>query len=230
MTAADVPNLGLQSLGHRQSLREQVIEALRASLVAGEMRPGVLYSAPTIAAQIGVSATPVREAMQDLVKEGLVEAVRNKGFRVTELSEQDLDDITGLRALIEIPTIVRIAGDCDVEAIEAFRPHAAAIVDAARRGDLIGYVEADRRLHLGLLALAGNRHLVDTVDGLRARTRLYGLQALVETGDLVASAEEHHELLDLLAAHDIDGVTALMHCHLGHVRGSWAGIPERRTP
>jgi DNA-binding GntR family transcriptional regulator len=68
-------------LGHN-SLREQVSHALRAALIAGELRPGVVYSAPVLAAGFGVSATPVREAMLDLAKEGLVEVVRNKGFRV----------------------------------------------------------------------------------------------------------------------------------------------------
>src|SRR3954470_11176919 len=80
-------------LGHH-SLREQVSHALRAALIAGELRPGVVYSAPVLAAGFGVSATPVREAMLDLAKEGLVEVVRNKGFRVTELSDRDLDELT----------------------------------------------------------------------------------------------------------------------------------------
>ncbi|HSA52260.1 MAG TPA: GntR family transcriptional regulator, partial [Yinghuangia sp.] len=69
-------------LGERLSLREQVARAIRAALVAGEMRPGVVYSAPGLATRFGVSATPVREALLDLAKDGLVEPVRNKGFRV----------------------------------------------------------------------------------------------------------------------------------------------------
>ncbi len=101
--------LNLPALGQQRKVRDQVADALRAALVAGEMRPGVVYSAPALAARFGVSATPVREAMLDLAKEGLVTAVRNKGFRVTELSDRDLDDITALRALIEVPTIGQIA-------------------------------------------------------------------------------------------------------------------------
>src|SRR5688572_32330171 len=82
--------LALPTFGNRRNLRQEIANALRAALVSGEMRPGVLYSAPTLAEKFGVSATPVREAMLDLASEGLVEAVRNKGFRVTELTEQDL--------------------------------------------------------------------------------------------------------------------------------------------
>lgn len=63
--------LNLPSLGTRQNVRDQIAQALRASLVAGEMRPGVVYSAPTLAERFGVSPTPVREAMLDLAREHL---------------------------------------------------------------------------------------------------------------------------------------------------------------
>ncbi|MFF4607591.1 GntR family transcriptional regulator, partial [Streptomyces sp. NPDC001339] len=63
----------------RERLRDQVSHALRAALISGELRPGVVYSAPTLAGDFGISATPVREAMLDLAREGLVEPVRNKG-------------------------------------------------------------------------------------------------------------------------------------------------------
>ena len=98
---------GLPSLRGRRSLREEITELLRAAVMAGELEPGVTYSAPSLAEQFGVSATPVREAMLDLEKEGLVEIVRNKGFRVTSPSPEELDDVTELRALVEVPTIRR---------------------------------------------------------------------------------------------------------------------------
>jgi DNA-binding transcriptional regulator YhcF (GntR family) len=72
----------------RQSLREQIADALRAALVSGQMRPGLVYSVPVLAERFGISPTPVREAMLDLAKESLVEPVRNKGFRVTELTDK----------------------------------------------------------------------------------------------------------------------------------------------
>lgn len=220
---SDAGPLDLPSFQGHQSLREQVADALRAALVAGEMRPGVTYSAPALAATFGVSATPVREAMLDLSKEGLVEAVRNKGFRVTELSERDLDEISELRALIEVPTVGRIARRHDVDAVQALRPLAHEIVDAAARADLITYVDADRRFHLGLLALAGNAHLVQVVRELRARTRLYGLQELADAGTLPASAAEHEQLLDLVLAGDSRAAVALMRHHVAHVRAEWSG-------
>ncbi|MEV5755054.1 GntR family transcriptional regulator [Actinoallomurus sp. NPDC052308] len=213
--------LNLPSLGARQNVRDQIAQALRASLVAGEMRPGVIYSAPALAERFGVSPTPVREAMLDLVKEGLVTVVRNKGFRVTELSDRDLDDITEVRALIEVPTVGRVAASPG--GVERLRPMAQAIVDAAERRDILAYIEADQTFHLELLALAGNAQLVEVVRELRHRSRLYGVPKLAERGELLPSAREHLTLLDVIARGDVEGAEKLMRHHLRHVRGIWAG-------
>ncbi|WP_030991613.1 GntR family transcriptional regulator [Streptomyces sp. NRRL S-1813] len=207
----------------RERLRDQVSNALRAALISGELRPGEVYSAPTLAEDFGISATPVREAMLDLVREGLAEPVRNKGFRITGVSERDLDQYTEIRGLIEIPMVGRITRSATREQLEALRPVAEEIVRAARAHDLIGYLEADRQFHLSLLALSGNDRLVETVGDLRKRSRLYGLTALDERGELIPSAEEHLELLDLMLAGDAKRAEKCMAEHLGHVRSLWAG-------
>ena len=214
--------LDLPMVGERQSLREQVAHALRAALITGEMRPGVVYSAPVLAAQFGVSATPVREAMLDLAKEGLVEAVRNKGFRVTELSDRDLDELTEIRQLIEVPTVTRLADASRAADFERLRPVAEEIVAAAERGDLLGYVDADLRFHVELLTLSGNAHLVEVVKDLRNRARLYGLSQLSERGMLSDSAREHIALLDALKTGDTEAARSIMSEHIQHVRGIWA--------
>ena len=213
-----LPSIG----GERRNYRDQVTHALRAALVTGQLRPGELYSAPALAARFGVSATPVREAMLDLVREGLVETVSNKGFRVTAVTETQLDEYTHIRSLIEIPVVAGLATTASADDLFTLRPDAEEIVTAAKAGDLIGYIEADRRFHLGLLALAGNRHLVEVVGDLRKRSRLYGLTALAERGLLEASAQEHLELLDALLARDEPTARDVITRHLGHVRGLWA--------
>lgn len=213
-----LPSLG----GRKPNFRQRTVDVLRAALITGELRPGEVYSAPGLAPRLGVSATPVREAMLELVKEGLVDIVPNKGFRVTAVSDRQLDEYKHVRSLIEIPTTVGLATTADTGDLKALRPLAMEIVNAAAKGDLIEYVGADLNFHLSLLALAGNGHLVEVVRDLRRRSRLYGLTALVEAGRLQASAEEHLELLDALLARDPDGVREVMTRHLGHVRGLWA--------
>lgn len=227
--APDPVDFAVPHFGSRASLREEVTEVLRGAVITGAMRPGALYSAPTLAARFGVSATPVREAMLDLVKEGLIETVRNKGFRVTELTDADLDDITELRMLIEVPTLGALARRYTPQwapQIAELRRVARKIVAHAESGDLISYVEVDRHFHLDLLALAGNAQLVDVVANLRARSRLYGLEQLAQQGTLVRSAAEHEQLVDLVVAGDPDGASALMRQHISHVRGAWAGRDE----
>lgn len=218
---ADLP-VGLPSVAPRTSLREQVGDALRAALVSGALRPGVVYSAPGLAERFGVSATPVREAMLDLAKAGLVEAVPNKGFRVTELTERDLDEYTAIRALLEPPTVASVAAHAPRERIEELRPLAEAIVAAAVRRDVLAYVEADNAFHLALLALAGNGHLVEVVRDLRYRSRLYGVPGLAERDELEPSARQHVELLDLVASGDADAAAAFTTAHLRHIRGMWS--------
>ena len=221
--------LALPQFASRPNLRQEIALALRGALITGEMRPGVLYSAPVLAEKFGVSATPVREAMLDLANEGLVTIVRNKGFRVKELTDRDLDEITSLRALIEVPTVAEVARGINEPtraAVEDLRPLAKEVERLAETGDLIRYVEVDRRFHLSLLALAGNRHLVEVVANLRARSRLYGLQDLAARGELVRSAAEHEQIVDLVVAGDVAGAADLMRRHIGHVRGTWAGYHE----
>lgn len=204
------------------SLRETVTQALRAAVISGEMKPGEVYSAPTLGKRFGVSPTPVREAMLDLAKEGLVVSLPNKGFRVTEVSDLDLDEITALRLLIEPPTVAAVTPVIDVDGLARLRVMAGDIVDFAGDGDLIAYTEADRAFHIAILEYSGNKRLVVLISELRAHTRLLGLASLAATGKLREMSLEHVELVDLMAAGKAAEAQELMTRHIGHVRGEWA--------
>jgi DNA-binding GntR family transcriptional regulator len=209
-----------------ESLRARVGRTLSLAIISGELAPGTLLTVPTMAERFSVSATPVREAMLDLEKRGFVESVRNKGFRVTTVSDDLLQDIVEIRLLLEPPAMARLAGAFPKERLEAFREQADAIVAGAKSGDLTAYLVADQRFHLDLTALLGNEVLVETIAELRARTRLVGLVSMVETKMLQVSAEEHHRLLDHLAAGDATAAADLMRQHIRHAIGWWAGKAE----
>lgn len=213
---------GLPSLGERSSLRERIAVSLRAALVSGRMVPGVTYSVPALAEQFGVSATPVREAMLDLVNEGIVTPVPNKGYRVIELSDAELDQVSHLRRLLEVPTVGGLAGSLTGVQVTELRDLARRVREAAVDADVVGYVEADRELHLVLLAQAGNPRLVDLVGRLRDQSRLYGLEQLAANGVLVDSADEHLALIDALESGERAAAERVMAHHLDHVRGIWA--------
>jgi DNA-binding GntR family transcriptional regulator len=210
----------------KANLRERVLRGLRAAIISGELTPGEVYSAPSLAARFDVSATPVREAMLDLARENLVVVVPNKGFRVTVVDEEQLDQITAIRRLLEPPVIAEVTGQIPAEDFAELRQLAQEIVDGARTGNLAQYTEADREFHLRLLAYTGNQRLVDLVSDLRQQTRLVGLAGLLDRGQLVESAQEHHELLDLMERGDADGAGAFMVRHLNHVQDLWSGLAE----
>ena len=215
-----------RALAARLTLKDQVGDSLRAAVVSGQMAPGEVWSAPVLAERFGVSATPVREALLDLVRDGLMEPVRNKGFRVTRLSAAELDATGDVRLLLEPAAAARAAQRPQAErlaAVEHLRPVARRIVEAAAGGDVVAHVRADREFHAGLLALAGNPVLAETVMRLRDRSRLYGLPGLARAGTLVHTAQEHDPLLDLVAAGDADGAAEAMRRHVSHVRDEWSG-------
>lgn len=207
----------------KANLRERVLRALRAAIISGELVPGEVYSAPSLAATFGVSATPVREAMLDLAKENLVAVVPNKGFRVTVVDEEQLDQITAIRRLLEPPVVAAVTELIPAEDFAGLRRLAEEIVDGARAGDLAHYTEADNEFHLRLLGYSQNQRLVDLVAELRGQTRLVGLAALLNRGRLVQSAREHLELVDLMQRRDADAVGAFMIGHINHIQDLWSG-------
>jgi len=213
----------LRSAGSRISLRDEAIMTLQAAIIAGELRPQVVYSAPALAAQLGMSATPVREAVLDLVKEGLVETVRNKGFRVVELDADELDELTELRLLIEVPSVRAIARrGLAADEHKTLKQLALQIERAAVRNDMVAHNKADLEFHAALLGLLANKTLVAIVQSLRIRSRLYGMSALASSGQLLPTSQEHLQLLELIRDGDAAAAARLMRQHIGHVRTSWA--------
>ena len=210
----------------RSSLREEAKQAIRACVITGEIAPGHIYSAPTLAESLGVSATPVREALLDLANEGLVEAVRNRGFRVVELDECDLDEIFEMRVLVEVPSVGNAVGKHSPEQLKGLHSIAAEIERAAERGDLARFLTADQEFHSGLIAPLNNRRLSELVIRLRDQQRLTGLRELAESSTLLATAREHYAILDAVIAGDRTAAESLMRSHLRHTRGVWAGRAE----
>ena len=212
------------------SLRDRIGKSLSAAIISGELAPGTLVSVPTLATQFDVSATPVREAMLDLEQRGFVASVRNKGFRVTEVSEQDLREIVELRQLIEAPAMRSLAGRFPMETMPQWREIAKQIAEHAESANLTGFIESDRDFHLGLLSLYGNARLVEMVRELRLQTRMVNLARMTKSDELPESAREHHIMLDLLERGDAAALEELVILHLGHVVGWWAGSSEAHGP
>ncbi|MEU2196865.1 GntR family transcriptional regulator [Streptomyces fimicarius] len=198
----------------RHSVRGQILDALRAALVDGELVPGQVYSAPALGARFGVSATPVREAMQRLAVEGAVEVVPNRGFRVSERGPRELAELAEVRALIEVPVMLSLARTVPAHRWSVLRPLAEATVTAAAVGDRAAYAESDRAFHRAVLALSGNEQLVSVADELHRRSQWPLVSSpATRRADLLADASEHTALLDALIAQDLNVVQSLVREH-----------------
>ncbi|MGW0734061.1 GntR family transcriptional regulator [Streptomyces sp. NPDC002851] len=208
------------------SLREQAREAVRTQIVLGQIEPGQVESVINVAGRLGVSVTPVREAIMDLANLGMVEIIRNRGFRVPVLTEHDLDEIYRVRTMLEVPAMAELVQNLDGAPVPEFRRLAEQITEAARDGELTAFLDLDRQFHLGLLELLGNRRLVAMVGQLRDQARMEGLQKLADQGELTHSGEEHIAIVDAIEAGDGELTAELMRKHLTHSRGIWAGRAE----
>ncbi|MFD7230418.1 GntR family transcriptional regulator [Streptomyces sp. NPDC059881] len=198
----------------RHSVRGQILDALRAALVSGELRPGEVYSAPALGERFGVSATPVREAMQQLALEGAVETMPNRGFRVLVRSPRELAELAEVRALIEVPVMLRLALTVPAAHWAELIPLAEATAAAAATGDRAGYAESDRAFHRAVLSLAGNDQLLAVADDLHRRSQWPLMSApAMRRADLVADAAEHSALLEALIAQDLAVVNSLVREH-----------------
>ena len=200
----------------RSSVRGQILDALRTALVGGELAPGEVYSAPALGDRFGVSATPVREAMQQLALEGAVEVVPNRGFRVVERGARELAELAEIRALIELPVLLRLARTVPAERWTELRPLAEATARVASTGCRVTYAETDRAFHRAVLSLAGNTQLVQIADDLhrRAQWPLVGAKSTPGRSALMSDAADHGTLLDALIARDVQLVQSLTRDHV----------------
>ena len=215
-----------QSQLQQVSLRDQALAVIRRGMITGEIVPGEIYSANSLAVKLGVSNSPVRDAMLSLVNQGLMETVRNRGFRLVPLSDRDRANIYDLRVMLEVPSMGKLAESGLVDGhVKRFEDLAATIVSSEKHGDMTGYLDNDRAFHLGLLDLLGNHQLTSIVGNLRDQTRLYGLRALSESGQLEASAREHGPILDAIRDGDSDLAEQLTTQHLRHIQGDWSAEP-----
>lgn len=224
-TGLKKPGLGGVRL-EASSLRDQALRVIRAGIISGELRPGRLYAIGSIAEQLGVSITPVREAVLELSREGLVDLARNRGFRIREITERDLDEIVEFRRMIEVAAVRKIAERGLLTDAGKYRELANATEKCAAEGDWVGFLDNDRDFHMGLLAHLGNERMLKVLGPLRDQSRLYGLDHIAGSEGLMKSTHEHHTLLDAVVAGRAEEAADIMDKHLLHARGIWAGQTE----
>ncbi|MDT7846269.1 GntR family transcriptional regulator [Streptomyces justiciae] len=198
----------------RNTLRQQIADALRDEVLGGRLQPGQEFTVKEIAEQYGVSATPVREALVDLAAQGLLEADQHRGFRVHEYSVEDYRGIIEARALVIDGMfkalddghlgLVDEPDDARIPALLAgVRRRGEEAQRAAGAGDLTVLIGYDLRFWRELSALYGNPYLSDFLHRLRVQSWVCAVQHLRRIDDLRGELwADHTGLVDALVRRD----------------------------
>lgn len=200
------------------SLHDEVAAQLRERIFAGEWTPGTFLDEVLLAQEMRISRTPLREALKVLTVEGLVRHEPRRGCFVNEVTEQDLDEIFPVIALLEgrcAYEAAQNATDADLLALEALHDKLARHARGKRIHD---YYEANFAIHEAIITLAGNRWLAMVIGDLRKILKLARLQQLHAPGRLEQSLSEHLAVFAALKARDPEGAEAAMKTHLSRQR------------
>jgi DNA-binding GntR family transcriptional regulator len=200
------------------SLHAEVAAQLRERIFAGEWPGGTFLDEVKLAEEMRISRTPLREALKVLTAEGLVRHEPRRGCFVSEVTEQDLDEIFPVIALLEgrcAYEAAQKATDADMEALEELHGKLIRHAKAKRIND---YYAANFAIHEAIIALAGNRWLATVIGDLRKIVKLARLQQLHAPGRLEQSLSEHLAVFAALKARDAEGAEAAMKTHLTRQR------------
>ena len=197
-----------------RALYEQVAERLRTSILAHTLGPGSWIDEQALAAEYGISRTPLREALKVLAAEGLVTMKLRRGAYVTEVSERDLAEVYHLLALLESDAAVAVSQTASVAQIAELE----ALHDEleSRIGDRDRFFAANERFHMRLLEIADNRWRSQLVADLRKVMKLNRHHSLFKQGRLEASLKEHRRIMTAIKARNGVRVQALMQQHFAN--------------
>ena len=195
-------------------LYQRVAERLRERIVSHTMAPGSWIDEQALTAELGISRTPLREALKVLAAEGLVTMKLRRGAYVTEVSERDLAEVFHLLSLLEsdaAAVVAEKATDEEMKELAALHQQLEATV-----ADRDAFFAANERFHMRLLAIADNRWRNQMVADLRKVMKLYRHHSLFKQGRLEASLKEHRKIMAALKARNAALVRELMQQHLAH--------------
>ncbi|MEV6012964.1 GntR family transcriptional regulator [Streptomyces sp. NPDC051976] len=228
-TATDQVDTDSPVLSGRQVLADDVYDVMREWILSGRIEPGARIKIDSIAAQVGVSNTPVRQALGRLEADGLVTKRPYRGFIASSLLDlKELRDIYECRLLIEPATAKRAASAMTGTGLESLREALAAAGTVGREHDTRKLVEYDQTLHGRIAALAGNFAVEDVLARMFVRSRNFR-SGYPEPGAAAAAAREHQEIVDALDQRDGVRAERAMRAHLQAAVKRMAEQEETRT-
>jgi DNA-binding GntR family transcriptional regulator len=198
-----------------ESMPSVVASKLREAIVQGELVPGAQLIEVQLAAQLGVSRGPLREAMQRLVQEGLLRSERNRGLFVVELGPDDVRDIYIVRRAVDQAAAKLLLEKDTAPLARRLREILSRMSAVAKRGDRVALSNADMEFHEAFVEASGSARLMRMARTFLAETRLC-MTALEPTyGSLTGVVTEHTAILKALTEHDEAKLMAAIEAHMG---------------
>jgi DNA-binding GntR family transcriptional regulator len=197
-----------------RALPDFVADSLRRAILEGVFTPGERLVERQIAEQFQISKTPVREALQELKRRGLVTSRTHRGTEVRVVDAQMVRDIYQVRMALEPEAIRYAVPEHDETTWAALRALLARAADAGQRGDLVELIFVNRELHTLLLEPCPNQMLKDMIEELSDQVALIAVSGWRTRPSWAAEGEQHTRIVEAVERGDADGAAALLRAHI----------------
>lgn len=195
-------------------LRDVVFHTLRDAILKGELKPGERLMEMHLANKLGVSRTPIREAIRMLEQEGLAVTIPRRGAQVAKMTEKDLEDVLEIRDALDELAVIGACENINDEELAQLREAMRHFEGIVRTGDVRRIVEADEGFHNVIYMASHNPKLVNIIKNLREQMYRYRYEYLKDDSRYAQLVEEHAAIVDGLTRRDAAFVKKIMHTHL----------------
>ncbi len=195
-------------------LRDVVFQTLRQAILKGELQPGERLMEMKLAERLGVSRTPVREAIRKLELEGLVVMIPRKGAAVANITEKDTKDVLEVRRTLEMFAVEVACDRITPEQLQELKESAKDFEDFKGSADLIRIAETDMKFHEIIYEATQNERLVQMLNNLRENMYRYRIEYLKDPNYYDSLVGEHREILNAIENGDKDHARRCMRDHI----------------
>jgi len=196
------------------SLTRLAYQRLRDSILAGQLKSGEVYNEMALAQEMGVSRTPVREALLELSSQGLVTFLPRKGVQVNYFDDHDVEEVFELRKLIELAALEKVFDSVTLTDVKVLDGAVRRSREAAKKRDLESFLHADRVFHRSLVELSGNSRMHVILDNLRDIIHVMSFEAVNRAERMDEVASEHEEIVRSLREGDRTAARTALSTHL----------------
>jgi DNA-binding GntR family transcriptional regulator len=212
------------------NLTDLAYEQLRRAILVGDLKPGQLYTAGELAERVGVSRTPIREALLELERKGMVEIVKNRGMRVRQTSLEDLLEGFEVRLMLEVPLTRRATELQDGQARALVESVFLEFEHAARCSDIPATLRADRDFHRSLLAGSGNVKAVQMLFEQRNLVLSGGVETVPRSRSARECFEDHRDIFEAFMNRDGFAAATAMGRHISNTARMLINQEIQRRP